>query len=406
MPAAASGAIAWMFAIAAFCMPLKTAFVTTTFTLLAIAAALFHAVFRPMRGGLRLSGVSWLAVALFCWAVIRMSGTSASGAEALASLLDLHELLVLPLLASLPLAAVQRERAIRAFVAGNLAAAGVSYAKFSGLLAIVRSPPVMYEPPQGTIAGSWMMGLAVFLCVMLARRAPVRVAALWLGAAALMLGVLLVLTAGRTGYVTLIVLGALSIPFLSRRQLGFAALMLAAFVALGWQFSPVMRDRVAETFDAAPAQEPVTSTEIRREIYRVATLAMLDAPFAGHGTGSFRSVFRAKAQEIGSPVEPVGNPHNEYLHLWIETGAPGVALLLGLLVAAWRQSRELDEFSRSLARALVLTMGVSCLFNSFLHDASPGRAFVLLLALAISGVAAGRASASRGPAVDACGEAR
>lgn len=393
----APAGVAWMFAIAAFCMPLKMAFVTTAFTLLAFTGAWFYLARKPLplRGNARL--VALFSLGLFGWAAIRYFGSSANASDAFDSFHKLHEFLVLPVLAAIPLAAWQRERAIKAFVAGNLVAAGISYGKFLGLLPIVLPPPLMYAPPQGPINGGWMMALAAFFCVMLARREPAKRAGAYAAAAIVLVSVLVFLIAGRTAYLSLLVLAALAMAWLPRRRALGVVLVIGIAFMVGWEMSPTLRDRVTETFQPTTVAGPTNSTSIRRELYRVSWLTIREAPLLGHGLGSVRAVYAAKFDQLDSPVEPVANPHSEYLYIWIELGVVGLALFIGLMIAAWRHARELDETSRWVAQGLVLSMAVACLFNSFFHDASPGRAFVLLLAVAMVSRPAGVPAPSAGP---------
>lgn len=371
-------------AAAAFCMPLKMAFVTTSFSLVVLFAMLFHAVRGPLRGAINMGNPAWWALGLFLWAAIRMLNGEASSNDAIIALFGLHELLALPLLVTIPITVEQRNRAFHAFIAGNLAAAGVSYGRYFGWLPIVSLPPQMYDPPQGSIAGSWMMAMAVFLCITFARQSTTRGAVAFLLAAGLMLVVLLVFTAGRTAYLVLFVLTVLAITSMSRRHASVTVLVLIMGFAVGWQVSPVMRGRVFETFESSQDVVPVTSTAIRKEIYRVSIAVGLDRPLFGHGLGSFSSVYLAKSKVVDIKGAPVSNPHSEYLYLWIELGVIGALMFIAMLMAAWTRSREMEEIPRLLTRALVLTMAVSCLFNSFLHDASPGRTFVLILAIALA----------------------
>lgn len=362
------------------------ALLTTSFTLLAVAAliqtARRPAGFRALRVNIRATPVLGLSLALFAWAAFRTMGSQASPALALRGLLEYHELLLLPFLAGIALDAPQRRRALIAFIAGNLVAAMVSYARFAGLLPEL-SPPMNFAPPRGPIGGGWMMALAAFFCVVLLRGARPR-ARLWLLAAiAALLGVLLYLIAGRTAYLSLISLAALLLVGASRRQWASGLLALVVAFALAWTISPYMRERIVDTFVQPPEAARVNSTGIRLEFYRVTALLALDAPILGHGTGSFQQAYGRKAALLGSPGLPSGNPHNQYLLFAAETGLPGALLFGAVLIAAWRQARRLRPEAALLVRGLSLTMAIACVFNSFLLDGAEGRAFALLLALAL-----------------------
>lgn len=379
----APAALAGLFAVAAFCMPLATGFVTTSFSLLAIAACVFHASrWRALRG-LMLDNVGVLVLALVGWAALRTLNAQVEFGDAIAALLGWHPLIFLPVLAAVPLAASQRRRAMLAFIAGNALAAGLAFGKFFGMVSITSPPPNMYVPPQGPIAGGWMMALAVFLCLVSARGSgPSTRRALSL-AAALILGVLLFLIAGRTAYLALALLAILAVPWIPARRLVALVVALIVCATLAWQLSPVMRERVLETFNPVQETSEPTSTSIRWELYRKSLSVIADAPLLGHGLGSFESIYRTKASPGDSWTADVHNPHSEYLFLGVELGLCGVGLFVAMLAVFWRRTRSMDRESGAMASALVLTMAASSLFNSFLHDASPARAFVLLGALAL-----------------------
>jgi O-antigen ligase len=100
----------------------------------------------------------------------------------------------------------------------------------------------------------------------------------------------------------------------------------------------------------------------------------------GHGTGSTAKAFADKVQ--GRVAVPVRNPHNEYLHMLVQLGLPGLAALLYLFWTHWRLAPTLSTpLSRHLARGLLLTMAVGCLFNSWLMDHTEGLLYAWLTGL-------------------------
>jgi len=108
-----------------------------------------------------------------------------------------------------------------------------------------------------------------------------------------------------------------------------------------------------------------------------------DHPLAGSGTGSFAKAYAEKTR--GTGVDQPGNPHNEYLLVAIQTGLIGLALLLYLFWQHWRLAPRLAmPFDTHLARGLLLTIAVGCLFNSLLLDHSEGLLFAWMTGLLYS----------------------
>ena len=76
------------------------------------------------------------------------------------------------------------------------------------------------------------------------------------------------------------------------------------------------------------------------------------------------------------------NPHNEYLLITVQVGVAGFALLLYLFYTQWRHAVKLPGlFEQDAARGLVLTIAVTSLFNSPLHDHTEGLFFAFASAM-------------------------
>ena len=127
-----------------------------------------------------------------------------------------------------------------------------------------------------------------------------------------------------------------------------------------------------------------TSVGLRLEWQQNSIRLIREKPFFGHGTGSFEGEY---ARQIGSNDKLLAsqNPHNDYLWLSVELGVMGGLLLLGLLLSAAWQGRNLLLAWKWSLYALLLGMGVSTLANSFFTDNITGLAFVLLTCALLNG---------------------
>lgn len=84
-----------------------------------------------------------------------------------------------------------------------------------------------------------------------------------------------------------------------------------------------------------------SSTTVRLSMWQVAYHAGWDAPWFGHGLGSFQAVFHQTFFEMvqnGTPLTYVNflnHPHNETLLWWVETGVLGVVVIFGSWLVAF-----------------------------------------------------------------------
>jgi O-antigen ligase len=120
------------------------------------------------------------------------------------------------------------------------------------------------------------------------------------------------------------------------------------------------------------------------------TMKMIrDRPLVGAGTGGFPSAY--ERQVAGTGMAPAGHPHNEYLHLMAQLGIPGLVALLALFWVPWRLAPRLPvPHEGLLARGLVLTIAVGCVFNSLLLDHTEGLLFAWGLGVLFGGLGPGR----------------
>jgi len=134
----------------------------------------------------------------------------------------------------------------------------------------------------------------------------------------------------------------------------------------------------------------------RLEFYRNTLVLIREHPVLGVGTGGFVRAYAEKV--VGTEVAPTRNPHNQYLLTTTEVGLAGLALLLFLFAQQWRYAARLaDEQSRTLARALLLTIMIGSLFNSLLIDHVESLLFAWLSGLLFAALPAKRAAPVNSP---------
>jgi O-antigen ligase len=81
------------------------------------------------------------------------------------------------------------------------------------------------------------------------------------------------------------------------------------------------------------------------------------------------------------------NPHNEYLNIAVQLGAIGVLALLYVFFCEWRWAAMLPEaHERHLARGVVITFAIGCVFNSLLMDHTEGLWFAWMTGVLFAGL--------------------
>lgn len=163
------------------------------------------------------------------------------------------------------------------------------------------------------------------------------------------------------------------------RALGMSLLAGSALAALG---ATIWSDKVAKIVEEFVAHEP--RIEIFRTTFRAAISYM---PF-GAGIGTFEAVYRMFEDPRAVTPEVINRAHSDWLELWLEGGAPSLAVVLilsfSLLSAArrvWRgDENEVCGFDQRLARAssiVVVLLAIHSLVDYPLRTTSLATVFAL-----------------------------
>jgi len=146
-----------------------------------------------------------------------------------------------------------------------------------------------------------------------------------------LLGAALLATEARAAWLGLAAAGVLVVA--PHRRRAATAMVAAVVVAGGW---------LAVTPGALARAASSGALTERLWTWRLAVYAVREAPVAGYGPGSFRSVFLARqtaTRQAGATFFHYTEfAHLEPLHLWVETGAVGLGLFawgLACALAGW-----------------------------------------------------------------------
>jgi O-antigen ligase len=122
----------------------------------------------------------------------------------------------------------------------------------------------------------------------------------------------------------------------------------------------------------------------RMEFFHHTVGIIQDHPLMGVGTGGFTQAYALHVQKLGLPVPT--HPHNQYLLVMVQVGIVGFGLLLWLFVQQWRSAFLVGDASYGLlARGLVVTIAIGCLFQPALNDHTEKLFYCLFSGLMYSG---------------------
>jgi len=301
------------------------------------------------------------------------------GKDVLHALDKASVLLLIPVLISLAPARDFRDRALYAFMAAILLTLVLSFLLWMGVVPeggednIIkggRQDPTVFKKH---ITHGTLMAYGAFAFAVLARAAAKpAVKALLAVVAALAAFNVLVMVHGRTGQLVLIAL-VLCLLFSWLRWRGLLVAAAAGMAIAGTAYlapSSSFHGRVTATiveFKDWQAGKPAQLKNMRLESWGNSVKIVREHPLVGVGTGGF-AVAYAKQVE-GTSMRALRQPENQYLLATVQLGVVGLAALLALFAVQWRlASRLATRADIDLARGLVITMAVGCMFNSFLLD--------------------------------------
>lgn len=192
---------------------------------------------------------------------------------------------------------------------------------------------------------------------------------------------------GRSGYVVLFsLLLLLSWQRFDWRGL-LAGLMILIFLCGSLLFLPA---NFKERFNRAHSEitqyahgDLNTSVGLRLEFYHNSFKLFKEHPWIGTGTGSFTQDYLAIDQ---NKLFATQNPHNEYLNIAVQFGVLGVFVLLGMFFVHVWASFRLQGLRQYFAQAVLVSIAVGSLFNSWLMDAAQGCFYVIFTALLFAGL--------------------
>lgn len=238
------------------------------------------------------------------------------------------------------------------------------------------------------ITQNFLMAFAVFLwaqCAVNSSRPTLKIFYFLISALGLINIIFMV--EGRTGYVTLVALGAaLVFDRVSIKKVCIGVLVFVIVMPSVYMLSPKVQSRVnmaiADVSDWRPNVRTETPVGARLEFWFFSYQIIKKAPLLGFGIAGFESEYKeiAAASNVTSTV----NPHNQYLLFLCQIGVLGTLVFMILNFVIWRESLKLEARWRIWVRAILLGYAGANIFNSMLLDFAEGIFFSASLAIAFS----------------------
>lgn len=154
----------------------------------------------------------------------------------------------------------------------------------------------------------------------------------------------------------------------------------ALVIAVAFWVSGPAQQRLAEMstdMQASDITAETLSTAARMDFWSKALGFVKEAPLLGHGTGSIKPLYQAMEATNPSPYgQATPDPHNQFLHVTLQVGLLGGAILLAMWAAHFRMFLHRDVVS-IMGQAVVLQNFVGSLFNSHLSTVTQGMLYCL-----------------------------
>lgn len=221
--------------------------------------------------------------------------------------------------------------------------------------------------------------VAAFTAAVLAIRVPPRSAlgrwGLW--ACSLLLAAHVVLiTPGRSGYLSLLVVAAVFSVAMTKGSLRLAlGIGVPVAVAVLIMLSPTARQRIEqgvhemETYETSPQ---LTAMGVRVVMWKNTIRAIAKRPWLGAGTGGFSAAYAEQVKGVsGWQGEVVKDCHDQYMRIVAEQGVVGLLFFLAFVYSFWRQ--PVSGAARLIGLGVLVSWLATSLFSAHFSTADEGR---------------------------------
>lgn len=249
--------------------------------------------------------------------------------------------------------------------------------------------PVLVDDPGILLRNHTTQGMAfvvaAVLALLLAMGRPLSPRGRWAAWLALVLAVanIALIATGRSAHVALLVSVAIALAtLLSGRRRWWMLVLVPLVGTLALASSPMVRERFTQAVgevDTAKTSTSETSMGLRLVIWPTTLDLIRQRPVLGYGVGGFAPAYAQLIHQRYSDwrAAEAKDTHNQYLHVMVEAGLPGVAAFLLFLWGVVRQ--PVPGPYRGVALALFAAWLVTSLFNSHFQTFAEAHLISLVL---------------------------
>ena len=238
---------------------------------------------------------------------------------------------------------------------------------------------------QGMVFSVTLFLMSVFL---LFKKHILPVRSLWfVGFMLPILGALVYITPGRSGYLAFMVvtvyLGYLLFREKLYKMLSLVLLLLPTLLLT----SPLVGERielgVKEMQDVSPSSIESSSMGLRMTVWKNTIELIQDRPLLGFGTGGFEEAYSKKIKDNPEwEKHLLHDPHNQFLKIWAEMGIFGLIVFLGMLASSLFQKSSKMYFHLGLG--VLLAWCATSLFSSHFSTFTEGRFIYIWLGIMLA----------------------
>jgi O-antigen ligase len=238
---------------------------------------------------------------------------------------------------------------------------------------------------QGMIFSVTLFLMGVFL---LFKKHILSIRRLWiLGVMLMILGILVYMTPGRSGYLAFIVVTVYLGYLLFRAKLYKVLSVVFLLSSTLLLTSPLVVERiesgVKEMQHVDPASIESSSMGMRMVIWKHTIELIQDRPLLGFGTGGFEEAYGQKIKDNPDWEKNImHDPHNQFLKIWVEMGMLGLIVFLSMLASSLFQKSSKMYFH--LGIGVLLAWCATSLFSSHFSTFTEGRFIYIWLGIMLA----------------------
>lgn len=283
-----------------------------------------------------------------------------------------------------------RDRLLATFLIGTVVGVAGSFAAATGLVTLWRGPADLLRN-YGTQGMAFACAALICAWTILEKKSLGIAPWVWLLLGFFFVTNLVFITDSRSGYV---VLGlGLSILLSWKASWKHRALILVGlFLAAGLAFavSPKVQGKMSKAITEWNHESELESHTGfgTRHVFYANTIEIIGEHWVfGVGTGGFRQAYRehiaGKYPSNDWRAEPTGDPHNQYLAVFVEHGIVGILVFIGWLFALGFD-RGGPQAYQGLAVAILIGWCVTSLFSSHFRTFAEGHLLATFLGVLLA----------------------